>query len=209
MTPGTTLLFVISLMIAWLGCAVADTKNEAFADDVGSGSALAPLAPYLEVPRICRNYSMINYLSSFPCTDKEFAEHNESAAAALRLLRRCDVFAFVASELAARHINRHLQGIFTYSGDYLFPDLTLNLISLRGTSVSLPQISRLISVASTLPNFLAKFSSETTIYTFYMQLLQLDFHCIIIMVHRHQYFSYSIGILLILLSSLWPFLSTV
>ena len=154
MRPGTVLLFVFSLMMAWLGYAVAarpvaDGSDPPFADDVGSGSALAPLAPYFEVPRVCRNYSMINYLSSFPCTDKVFAEHNESAAAALGLLRRCDVFAYVASELAARHINRHLQGIFTYSGDYLLPDLTLNLISRRGTSVSLRcQISRLISVHS-------------------------------------------------------------
>ena len=172
-------------MMAWLGYAVAarpvaDGSDPPFADDVGSGSALAP---YSEVPRICRNYSMINYLSSFPCTDKVFAELNESAAAALGLLRRCDVFAYVASELAARHINRHLQGIFTYSGDYLLPDLTLNLISRRGTSVSLRcQISRLISVYSyniaTLPNnflanFLAKFLENY--YPFFMQ-LQLDFH---------------------------------
>ena len=82
------------------------------------------------------NSSVVTYLSSFPCTDVEFDAVRNSYGDALRLLRTCDVFAYVASQLAVNQVNRHFQDIFTYPDNLNLPDQTLDLISGRGTQVS-------------------------------------------------------------------------
>lgn len=99
----------------------------------GSGGS-AMVEPYkLPSHDFCRN-NVVNYFSSFPCTDQDFATVRNDSAATLRLLRSCDVFAYVSSVLAARHVNQHLQSIFTYPDSQL-PDRYLNLITRRGSRV--------------------------------------------------------------------------
>ena len=157
------LLFVLLITTGWLGSIRAETADAPPDDDLGFGSAQTPLSP--EVPRVCSSSTDINYFTSFPCTDRAFAAvgNNNGSAAALRLLRRCDVFAYVASELAARHVNGHLQGIFTYSAadDYLLPDLNLNLISSRGTEVSICKHYTWLARSSSSPVFFQSFISLT------------------------------------------------
>ena len=59
-------------------------------------------------------------------------EGESDAGGAMRILRTCDLFTFVASELAVRHVNEHRQGIFTYPN---LPDSTLNQFAVTETEV--------------------------------------------------------------------------
>ena len=129
------LLATFSLFLS-VFCQVCITDGEGETDVpyyTELGSAMDDPSP--EKGRFC-NSSVVKYLSSFPCTDVEFDAVRNSYGDALRLLRTCDVFAYVASQLAVNQVNRHFQDIFTYPDNLNLPDQTLDLISGRGTQVS-------------------------------------------------------------------------
>ena len=87
----------------------ADSYSGSGSREYSSGSAIEPTAPSTGTGPHCP----INYFSAFPCTDLDFEEAT-SEREALQILRTCDVFAFVAAELAVQHVNQHRLGIFTY-----------------------------------------------------------------------------------------------
>ena len=106
---------------------------------LGSGSAGSgePILSTTYPPPAHYHSAVINYFSAFPCTARDFdkVRGDASGASALRILRTCDVFAYVASELAVRHVNQHRQGIFTYPDLYSLPDTALNQFAVTGRKV--------------------------------------------------------------------------
>ena len=124
--------FLFSLFLVYR--VVCGGSSEAY-KELGSGSADGERAISLASPGLCGR-SVIRYVSFFPCTDVELSAARNNSVAALRLLRSCDVFAYIAAKLAVRHVNQHLQGIFTYPDRSLLPDATLELLSGQGTQVS-------------------------------------------------------------------------
>ena len=133
---ATAILFFLSLLACpWsrYGTSTADGLGTY----LGSGSALDPITSATYPPSAHCYSAVINYFSAFPCTARDFdkARGDLTGASALRILRTCDVFAYVASELAVRHVNQHRQGIFAFPDLYSLPDTTLNQFAVTGTKV--------------------------------------------------------------------------
>ena len=119
---------ILILLLAWsythTRLAYADSYSGSRSGEYSPGSAIGPTAPSTSP------HCSINYFSAFPCTDLDFEEAT-SEREALQILRTCDVFAFVAAELAVRHVNQHRLGIFTYPS----AGNTVHLVADRGTKV--------------------------------------------------------------------------
>ena len=95
-------------------------------------SGLRSVPVPLTLPPLCRRRN-IDYFTASPCTDYDF--RMVSGDSALQLLRDCDAFIYVAAQLAARHVNQHRQGIFTYPWPSR-PDNSLTMFTDRGTKVA-------------------------------------------------------------------------
>ena len=141
------LLFLLALLSNCTRVRATDGLTADYWTPLASGSGDSILEPYATLPpskedkvdptpsRVTN--TVINYLSAFPCTDADFREAYGDEHEALRLMQTCDVFAYVASELATQHVNQHRQGIFTYPDTYQLPDTTLKQHAGRGTKVRL------------------------------------------------------------------------
>lgn len=106
----------------------------------GSGSAMEVPATTPSMDGVSSDKTsrtVLTYLSVFPCTAADFRDARRSKKDAIRLLRTCDVFTFIASELAALHINQNRQEIFTYPDTLSLSDntYTLHQLAVKGTKV--------------------------------------------------------------------------
>ena len=132
------LFFVFSLLSCRSRAQLEDGAEELDASYSGSASGhdSTTTSPTDSVPSDPRN-TVLNYLSVFPCTASDLLEARRSEKDAIRLLKTCDLFTFVASELATQHVNEHWQGICIYP-DSLLPvnnTCTLNQFAIKGAKV--------------------------------------------------------------------------
>lgn len=125
MSPTTAVSRTFLLALVW--------NSFAYAADRSRPGSRPPPPAKSHLPVHCQS-RVLSYFSVFPCTRDDFAEVGASEREALKILRTCDVFAHVASDLAVQHINRHRQGILQYSNNYTF---TVSQFTGRGTKVGL------------------------------------------------------------------------
>lgn len=141
--PTTVLLLLFSLLSSRSRAQPEYGGEELDELDIYSGSGSAKYEPSTPsnttgpVP-FNQRHTTLNYLSVFPCSASDLREARRHKGDALRLLQTCDVFTFVASELATQHVNEHRQGVFSYPNSPSLSNNTyaLNQFAIKGTKVN-------------------------------------------------------------------------